>query len=141
MPDRGYDPDSFRRTDYRRKQPVQSWNMPATLRITLLCLLPLVLGACSTTTTHPSIQQKYSRKLAQLEPGMSPAEVRSLLPIRKQGASSGDKETYVLRDAAGLHQTFQDKTPSIFGIRAEELPEMRQMSFYFKDGSLTHWDQ
>jgi|TARA_B110000037_G_scaffold109498_1_gene126717 hypothetical protein len=72
---------------------------------------------------------------------MSSTEVRGLLPVRKQGASSGNRETYVLRDTAGLHQTFQEKTPSIFGIRAEELPEMRQMSFYFQNGKLTHWDQ
>ena len=114
--------------------------MRANVLTTVLCLLTALLSACSSTTSHPTIQQKYSRKLAQLQPGMSPAEVRSLLPIRKQGATSGNNETYVLRDTAGLHQTFQDKTPSIFGIRAEELPEMRQMSFYFQNGYLTHWD-
>ena len=38
----------------------------------------------------------------------------------------------MLRDTAGLYQTFQEKTPSILGIRAEELPEMRQMSFTSK---------
>ncbi|MCH2332034.1 MAG: hypothetical protein MK312_10945, partial [Roseibacillus sp.] len=69
------------------------------------------------------------------------AEVQSLLPIRKQGASSGNRESYVLRDTAGLYQTFQEKPPSILGIRAEELPEMRQMSFYFPNGELPHWDQ
>ncbi len=115
--------------------------MRAHLPITVLCILTALLTACSSTTSHPTIQQKYSRKLAQLQPGMSPTEVRSLLPVRKQGASSGNRETYVLRDTAGLHQTFQEKTPSIFGIRAEELPEMRQMSFYFQNGKLTHWDQ
>jgi len=115
--------------------------MPAKLPVTVLCILTALLSACSSTTSHPTIQQKYSRKLAQLQPGMSPAEVRGLLPIRKQGASSGNNETYVLRDTTGLHQTFQEKTPGIFGIRGEELPEMRQMSFYFQDGSLTHWDK
>ena len=109
--------------------------------VTALCLLAALLTSCSSTTSHPTIQQKYSKKLAQLRPGMSPAEVQSLLPIRKQGASSGNRESYVLRDTAGLYQTFQEKTPSILGIRAEELPEMRQMSFYFQNGELTHWDR
>lgn len=108
--------------------------------IKFLCVMTALLTACTSKTSHPTIQQKYSREIAQLQPGMSPADVQGLLPVRKQGASSGNRETYVLRDTAGLHQTFEEKTPSIFGIRAEELPEMRQMSFYFQNGKLTHWD-
>ena len=115
--------------------------MPTHFQITFLCALTVLLSACSSTTNRPTIQQKYAHKIAQLQPGMSPAEVRGILPVRKQGASSENRETYVLRDTAGLHQTFQEKTSSILGVRAEELPEMRQMSFYFQNGKLTHWDK
>lgn len=107
--------------------------------ITLLSFF--LLSACSSSNTYPSMQEKYKDKLAQIHTQMTVAEVKKILPIRVHGAAKGNQAVYVLRDTAGIHQTFSDKMTSIAGIRAESMPVKRTMYFYFKHGKLTHWGQ
>jgi hypothetical protein len=104
----------------------------------LFLLTLFLLNGCSSSNTYPSIQEKYANKLALIHPGMSIDAVKQILPIRKKGASK-DATIYALYDTAGTYQIFADKTTKIAGVSAEELPERRQMLFYFKNGKLEHW--
>ena len=106
----------------------------------LFFLILFSLSSCSSSNSYPSIQEKYANKLALIHPGMSIDAVKQILPIRKKGASK-EATIYVLHDTAGTYQIFADKTTTIAGVRAEELPERRQMLFYFKNGKLDHWGQ
>jgi hypothetical protein len=108
-----------------------------------LCYFSLIfigfcLSSCMSSHTYPSIQKQYASQLAKVHPGMRPAAIKKILPIRLQGAYPHHRKVYVLRHTAGIHQTFADKTTKIFGVRAEDLPEMRALYFYFERGRFTH---
>ena len=110
------------------------------VKFLILCISVITLISCSSTNIYPSIEQKYASQLSQIHRNMTVSQVQALLPIRKHSAEVGDREVYVLRDFAGLHQTFADKTTNLFGVSVQDRPEMRNMYFYFHQGRLKHWN-
>jgi hypothetical protein len=113
--------------------------MSRCLHLAAVLIIGMLVTGCTGTTKYPSMQKKYASKLSRVHPGMTVAQLKAILPVRKYGESANGKSVYVLRDTVGKYQIFSDRSTKILGVGVESKAKTRRMFFHFQNGRLTHY--